>query len=68
LIGCGANQPAYKAFWQKDGVSYQQAVTTEAGCQFEVGMAKLPNPSEKQQLIQACMKKEGFRWGRYLLN
>ncbi|MGY0216215.1 hypothetical protein ACWJJH_02380 [Endozoicomonadaceae bacterium StTr2] len=68
LSGCAGSGPYYKYYWQKEGTSYQQAVTVEAGCQYEVGMAKFDNPSEKQQIIEACMKKEGFRWGRYVVS
>lgn len=66
--GCASTGPVYKQFWKKDGTPYEQAVTTEAGCQYEVGMAKLESPSEKQQIVQACMMKEGFRWGQYVVN
>ncbi|NKC11003.1 MAG: hypothetical protein GKR94_01980 [Gammaproteobacteria bacterium] len=68
ITGCVTTGPLYKNFWKKDGSTYEQAVTTEAGCRYEVGMAKLESSAEKQQIIQACMMKEGYRWGSYIVN
>ncbi len=65
LGGCASStQPEY--FWKKHGTSYDEAVNAEAGCQYDVGMANIVNPVEKQKIIEACMKKDGYRWGEYI--
>ena len=68
LSGCVSTGPRYTNFWKKDGVDYNTAITAEAGCQYEVGMAKLTSHVEKQNILNACMMKEGFRMGQYLIN
>ncbi|WP_432697097.1 hypothetical protein ACQUQP_01720 [Marinobacterium sp. YM272] len=65
LTACATGGPAYKQFWSKEGASYDQAVTHESECQYNVGMAKISSRAEKQQLIQSCMKMQGYRWGKY---
>lgn len=51
----------------EEGATYEQALTAEAGCLYDVGMAKLETEYEKQKIIQACMMKKGFRWERYVV-
>lgn len=63
--GCVAPQQQYTNFWKKDGVNYDLAVTAHANCQYEVGMAKLESSVEKQQMLEACMMKDNYRWGKY---
>ncbi|MFP8966003.1 hypothetical protein ACKC9G_05440 [Pokkaliibacter sp. CJK22405] len=66
LAGC-ATGPIYQDYWKKDGISMDQARTAEASCQYDIGMARFADASERQQMLQACMMKDGYRWGTYTL-
>lgn len=66
LAGC-VSGPMYRTerFWQKDGVSYEDARTVEAQCRYDVNMQQFSNPAEKDETIRACMMMQGFRVGTY---
>lgn len=64
ILGSGGRAATFQ-YWKKPGLSYEDARTAEAACKFEVGMQKFESPVEKQELIRACMEKEGYRMGAY---
>ncbi|MDH2434670.1 hypothetical protein WH50_16100 [Pokkaliibacter plantistimulans] len=66
VAGC-ATQPQVINFWKKDGATYEDAITAEAGCQYKVGMEKFQDKDEKDALIDNCMKMQGYRMGKYPL-
>lgn len=47
--------------WYKPGVNEENTKTYYRECEYNVGMNKL-SPAKEQQLMDACMEKEGFRW------
>lgn len=59
LSACATSQPA----WHKRGVTQQDTESALAECHYKVAMNKI---AEKQQgqLVEDCMRGQGFRWQR----
>lgn len=67
ILGSGGNAPTVRTFtfWGKNGYTYEQAKTYHAQCTYDVGIQKFESRAERDELIAACMEKEGFRLTRY---
>ena len=67
ILGSGGGTPTVHTFtfWGKDGYTYEQAKTYHAQCTYDVGIQKFESRAEKDELIAACMEKDGFRLTRY---
>ena len=67
ILGSADNTPTVRThvFWGKDGVSFEDAKTYYAQCKYDVGIEKFEARAERDELIHACMEKEGFRQIRY---
>ncbi|MGI9307597.1 MAG: hypothetical protein ACR2P5_09920 [Gammaproteobacteria bacterium] len=67
ILGSGAPAPTVRTFtyWGKNGFTYDDARTYHAQCKYEVGIQKFESRAERDELINACMEKEGFRQIQY---
>lgn len=67
ILGSGSNAPSVRTFtfWGKEGYTYEQSKTHHAQCKYDVGIQKFETRIERDELIKACMEKDGFRMVRY---
>lgn len=57
--GCLFVQP--KAEWVKPKASKDDTYTQLSDCQYQVGLAKVPE-DEREQMVAHCMRGKGFRY------
>lgn len=61
IAGCELTPPPQPR-WYKENVSVKETNNYLNECIYNVGMNKV-EPQKENRLIEACMLKEGFRWG-----
>lgn len=67
ILGSTEPAPTVRTFsyWGKNGFTYEDVKTYHAECTYEVGIQKFESRVERDELINACMEKEGFRIVQY---
>ncbi|WP_169802313.1 hypothetical protein [Hydrogenophaga flava] len=58
LVACSSTP---KAEWVKPKASKDDAYTQLSDCQYQVGLAKVPE-DEREQMVAHCMRGKGFRY------
>ena len=58
LVACSSTP---KAEWVKPKASKDDTYTQLSDCQYQVGLAKVPE-DERKQMVAHCMRGKGFRY------
>jgi hypothetical protein len=58
LVACTSTP---KAEWVKPGSSKEQTYTQFSDCNYQVGLAKVPE-GEREQMVAHCMRGKGYRY------
>ncbi|MDO4643618.1 MAG: hypothetical protein Q4A74_07240 [Cardiobacteriaceae bacterium] len=57
-----APPPQVIPHWEREGASEQEIEQQLSRCEYDVGMNTNVADSKRRDLIDACMKKEGYYW------
>ncbi len=63
LTACGGGRPPLK-FWKKPETSLQVSKNAHSKCKYDVGMNKVSKGAQTE-MVDNCMKMQGFRMGKY---
>lgn len=58
VVACSSTP---KAEWVKPGASKQETYTQFSDCNYQVGLAKVPE-GEREQMVAHCMRGKGYRY------
>lgn len=61
LLSLAACSSTPKAEWVKPNASKDETYTQLSDCQYQVGLAKVPE-GEREQMVAHCMRGKGYRY------